>query len=78
MLHRDLDCVYVAANSYWEPQELGLPAAPDGMVWHRFADTSAAAPDDICEPGSEPRLGDQATVTVGARSVLVLTAGGTR
>ncbi|CAM3306277.1 glycogen debranching protein GlgX [Kibdelosporangium persicum] len=78
MLHRDRDCVYVAANSYWEPQELELPAAPHGMVWHRFADTSADAPDDICEPGSEPRLDDQATVPVGARSVLVLTAGGTR
>ncbi|MFD1934332.1 MULTISPECIES: glycogen debranching protein [Nonomuraea] len=66
------DCVYVAANSYWEGHTLDLPAPPRGMAWHLFADTAAASPWDAHEPGAEPPLADQSQVEIGPRSVLVL------
>jgi len=68
------DCVYVAANARWEGHELDLPAPPDGLAWHLFADTSAPAPHDAHEPGSEPLLTDQSRRWIGARSVVVLAA----
>jgi isoamylase len=66
------DCVYVAANTYWEGQTLELPTLPDGLAWHLFADTAAPPPQDVHEPGREPLLTDQARAHVGPRSVLVL------
>ncbi|MBB2745022.1 UNVERIFIED_ORG: glycogen operon protein [Microbispora rosea subsp. rosea] len=68
------DCVYVAANSYWEGHVLELPAPPEGTVWHLFADTAAAPPHDAHEPGREPRLADQVRVSIGPRATLVLVA----
>jgi isoamylase len=68
------DCVYVAANSYWEPQRLELPELPAGLTWRRFADTNARPPDEVCAPGTEPVLADQGSVRIGPRSVVVLTA----
>ncbi|GAA0384196.1 glycogen debranching protein GlgX [Microbispora corallina] len=68
------DCVYVAANSYWEGLVLELPAPPGGTAWHLFADTAAAPPHDACEPGREPPLADQARVPIGPRAVIVLVA----
>ena len=67
------DCVYVAANAHWKPHELELPALPDHIGWHLFADTHAGPPDAV-EPGSEPPLGEQRSVRLGPRSVVVLTA----
>jgi isoamylase len=69
------DCVYVAANAYWDGLSVELPALPDGLVWHLFADTAAPPPQDVHEPGREPVLTDQSRATVGPRSVLVLVAG---
>jgi glycogen operon protein len=66
------DCVYLAANSYWEGQSLELPALPEGLAWHLFADTAAQPPRDVYEPGHEPPLDDQTRVRIGPRSVLVL------
>lgn len=66
------DYVYLVANAHWQPQQLELPLLPDGARWHRFADTSAAAPADVSAPGSEPALADQRSATVGPRSTLVL------
>jgi len=69
------DTVYVVANGHWEPAELELPELPPGLVWCRFADTSAAPPYDACVPGREPALPDQQLkLPVGPRSVVVLTA----
>jgi glycogen operon protein len=68
------DCVYVAANSYWEPLELELPEPPRRTSWRLFADTDAAVPDEVAEPGTEPRLTDQSRIRIGPRAVLVLTA----
>jgi glycogen operon protein len=68
------DCVYVAANSYWGPLELELPEPPPHTSWRLFADTGAAAPGDVAEPGTEPRLVDQSRIFIAPRAVLVLTA----
>ncbi len=67
------DCVYLAANAYWEPLTVELPALPDGAAWHLAADTHAASPEDIAEPGHEPPLDDQRTLVVRERSVVALT-----
>jgi glycogen operon protein len=66
------DCVYVAANAYWEGQTLELPTLPNGMAWHLFADTGEPPPGDAHEPGREPPLPDQTHVRIGPRTVLVL------
>ena len=34
------DIVYMAINSYWEPEEIQLPKLSEGMNWHLAADTS--------------------------------------
>jgi isoamylase len=78
MFHADSDgtqdWVYLAANAYWESQDVALPEPPAGMAWCLFADTGAAAPDDVHEPGQEPPLADQTRASLHGRSVLVLTA----
>jgi glycogen operon protein len=66
------DYIYVAMNMYWETLPCALPGLPDGMHWHVFANTSAASPEDIWEPGAEPRLDDQHNFVIGARSVVIL------
>jgi isoamylase len=69
-----LDNVYVAMNMYSEALEFELPAPSAGERWHRFVNSSGAAPEDIAEPGAEPVLADQARVTLGGHAVLVLVA----
>jgi isoamylase len=66
--------VYVAVNAHWESHDLELPGLADGVRWHLFADTAAAAPDDVHAPGEEPVLANQQSITVGARAALVLVA----
>jgi glycogen operon protein len=68
------DHVYVAVNAHWEPHDLQLPGLPDGVLWHTFADTAAAAPGDVYAPGEEPVLVNQQSATIGARGALVLVA----
>jgi glycogen operon protein len=68
------DIVYAAFNMFWEPLEFELPTPAAGQ-WRQFADTGAAPPDDIAEPGQEPLLADQKTIRVGARATAILTAG---
>ncbi|MCB9161229.1 MAG: glycogen debranching protein GlgX [Caldilineaceae bacterium] len=64
--------IYVAMNMHWEGHEFGLPALPEGLHWHVFANTGAETPDDIHAPGNEPRLADQDRIWIGDRSVLIL------
>jgi glycogen operon protein len=66
------DFVYVAANAHWEAHQLELPSLGDELRWHLFADTAAAAPEDVGFPGCEPVLADQSSVTVQGRSSVVL------
>ncbi|MEU1289229.1 alpha-amylase family glycosyl hydrolase [Kitasatospora sp. NPDC005856] len=73
-LREGTDVVHLAANAHWEPVELRLPEPPEGSRWARFADTSAAAPYDVCVPGEEQPLADQRRITVGPRSAGLLVA----
>jgi len=66
------DYLYVALNMHWDSHAFGLPHLPEGVVWHVFANTGAAAPHDICTPGQEPALEGQAEFWMGPRSVAVL------
>lgn len=66
------DFVYVALNSHWEDHTFELPHLPDGTHWHVFANTGVGLPEDVWEPGIEPRVADQRHFCVGPRSVVVL------
>ncbi len=66
------DAIYVALNSYWEGLHFEPPALPPGMAWRVAANTGLASPEDVNEPGKEPVLGDQASLFLGPRSVVVL------
>jgi glycogen operon protein len=68
------DIVYAAFNMYWEPLEFTLPAPAVGQ-WRLFANTGAAPPEDIAEPGQEPHLADQKKILIPGRSTVILTAG---
>jgi pullulanase/glycogen debranching enzyme len=68
------DLIYVAMNMHWQPLTFELPAPPEGMSWHLSVDTNAPPPGDIYEVGGEPRLDDQAAISLGARAVVVLVA----
>jgi glycogen operon protein len=62
--------IYVIANAHWEAAECELPALTWGK-WHRFADTSLAAPFDIAEPGEEIEVQHE-NYLVNPRSVVIL------
>lgn len=65
--------LYVAMNMHWEDHRFELPNRPEhDIIWKRFADTSLPAPRDICEPGQETHLKNQAFYDVEARSVVIL------
>jgi len=66
------DFIYVAMNMHWEMHGFELPQLPDGLKWHVFANTGMAAPDDICEPGSEILLDNQWEVLVEGRAIMIL------
>ena len=50
---------YAAFNMHHEPLDFALPVLPARWQWHLLADTSQPSPDDIREPGTEPRLDNQ-------------------
>ncbi|MFS8097918.1 DUF3459 domain-containing protein [Lentzea alba] len=56
------DAVFLAANAHWEPAWTPVPAAPDGMEWRLFADTSGS------------RAGVEDRITLEPRSAVVLEA----
>ncbi len=64
--------IFVALNMHWEDQTFNLPLLPKKKSWHVFANTGAATPDDIHEPGSEARMENQKQITLASRSVVVL------
>lgn len=64
--------VYVAMNMHWETLWFEVPGLKDGMKWHVFANTGAASPSDICEPGKEALLENQSGLLVRDRSVVIL------
>ncbi len=66
------DYVYIAMNMHWDDHDFVIPTLPDDMAWHKFADTHAFSPYDICVPGEEFLLDDQDTIHVSARAVVIL------
>ena len=64
--------LYVMMNMHWEDHNFELPNLPEGMSWRLFLNTAVPSPEDVREPGSEPRLSDQQRFLMGKRSVVVL------
>lgn len=64
--------IYVAMNMHWESHWFEIPGLPEGMQWQVFANTGAAAPADICPPGSEVVLENQQGLMMRDRSVAIL------
>ena len=69
--------IYMIMNSHWEEHEARLPELPAGSEWRLFADTAAAAPADICEPGGERPLVQPWSYLVRPRSTVILVEGDT-
>jgi len=69
-----MDVVYVAMNMHWESLDFELPAPPEGGAWRVLANTALPSPDDICEGGREVPISDQAKISVGGRSIIILVA----
>ena len=69
---REDNYIYVAMNLHWQANWFELPGLPADMNWHVFANTGAASPEDIWQPGSEPKLEDQGGILLGDRSVVIL------
>jgi len=68
---QDDHALYVIANAWQEPLRFAVPRAEAGLAWYRAIDTSRPSPQDICEPGSEPKL-EGYELEVPARTVVVL------
>lgn len=66
------DSIYVAMNMHWQMHGFELPRLPKGMSWYVFANTDAAPPHDIWDPGCEVCLENQNEFLVGPRSVVIL------
>jgi isoamylase len=71
------DHLYVALNAYWEPLEFELPPLPAGRAWTRLVDTGLAPPQDFSHP-TEALPGEPYTYLAQSRSVVVLTANGSK
>ena len=67
---KDAD-IYVAMNMHWDAATFGVPRARQDSSWRVFANTGAAAPDDVFSPGAEPALPED-HILVGPRSVVIL------
>jgi glycogen operon protein len=65
------DDIYVAMNMHWDAAAFGLPAPRPGSQWRVFANTGAAAPGDVFDPGTEPPL-SQDWILMGPRSIAIL------
>ncbi len=66
------DFIYVGINMHWEPHWFEIPGLPEGMMWHAFANTGVASPEDSFKPGSEPVLENQSGLFMGDRSIVIL------
>jgi len=63
--------IYAALNMHWQTQWFELPALPQSLRWHVFANTGAILPSSYL-PGTEPMLDNQSGLLVGDRSVVIL------
>jgi isoamylase len=70
------DFVYQVANAHWEGHDVELPALPEDLRWHLFADTWAgsepSAGAGAALVGFEQTVDNQRSIWVGPRSSVVL------
>ncbi|MDB9510041.1 glycogen debranching protein GlgX [Kamptonema animale CS-326] len=64
--------IYVAINMHWEAQWFEIPGLPEQLRWHISVNTGCTSPDDIWEPGTEPKLENQHGILLGNRSIVIL------
>jgi isoamylase len=64
------DDLYVMINGHWEDRSFKVQEGQPSE-WRRVVDTAQPSPNDIVEPGKEPKL-ESASYLVRARSVAVL------
>ncbi len=64
--------IYVAMNMHWDPHNFEIPALPEGMLWHVFANTDVQTPYDIAEVDHEVEVENQSEFLLGPRSVVIL------
>jgi len=64
--------IYVAMNMHWEPRNFEIPALPEGMLWHVFANTDLQPPYDVAEVEHEIEVENQSEFLLGPRSVVIL------
>ncbi len=64
--------LYTGLNMFYKPLTFTLPVLPRGMSWHRFADTSLPAPDDILDPNSITPMENQKQYALKERSGIIL------
>ena len=73
LIHEDeQNALYLMFNAGTEAVDFHLPAVPDGARWHRAADTSREAPQDLFDPGDEPLLDHGQAYHLGPRSSAIL------
>ena len=66
--------IYIAANSFWKPQNFYLPKLNSNQKWHSFIDTFKNSPEDIHEIDREIQLHNQTKYKIAAYSMIVLVA----
>jgi len=64
--------IYLAANAWRGDLDFAVPPPQPGSRWVVVVDTSQPSPRDIAEPGHEPALLSPDSITVPARSCVVL------
>src|SRR5262249_28488754 len=74
-LKKENQRIYLILNAYWEPLTFALPMQQGGKAWRRWIDTSLDSPQDIVPWQTAPTVPGN-TYRVGARSVVMLFAGG--
>jgi isoamylase len=64
--------IYVAMNSYREPLDFKIPAAPTGRPWRRVVDTALDSPQDIVPENEGPHIPVLQVYRVQAHSLIIL------
>lgn len=65
------DNIYMAMNMHWKGHHFELPSLPEGQSWHVFINTGRPKAE-VHFPDTEPRLDNQQSIVVRARSVVIL------
>ena len=66
--------LFLVFNAAREPAEFAIPTLGNPGAWHLAINTSQPAPEDIFDPGGEPRLQDQNIFSAGPQSSAILVA----